>query len=576
MFEKAFGLTRDGAKDLKKAIFSCTVANLGLMFPVGLLLFVVMELLEPFFGGESRNLNVWLYTGLAALLLVVIFVLQLYQYRTTFLTAYEQSAKRRISLAEKLRILPLSFFGKRDLAELSTTLMRDCTSLEAVFSHSIPELFAGLISVLIMGIGMFAYDWRMAASLLASLPICALLVLSSRGLQRRFGKKSMNAKLEAADGIQECLEGVKVIRAFNMDEEYFDGLEKKLRNVVKTSLRSEALTGTFVVSAQAVLRIGLSVMILTGTLLLSGGSLSISKFVFFLFVSSRIYDPLTAAMVSLSEVYLAQLQIERMKELEDQPVQVGSTECQPTGYDISFANVHFAYESEKVLHGVSFVAKQGEITAIVGPSGSGKSTIAKLAARFWDADQGKITLGGVDVATVEPEALLKHYSVVFQDVVLFHDTILANIQIGNREASMEEIRWAATAAGCDDFISRLPQGYNTIVGENGCTLSGGERQRISIARALLKDAPVILLDEATASLDVDNETQIQGAISRLVRGKTVLVIAHRMRTVTGADKIVVLENGVVVQQGAPEELMKQGGLYRRMVELQDQTAVWSL
>lgn len=576
MFEKAFGLTRDGAKDLKKAIFSCTVANLGLMFPVGLLLFVVMELLEPFFGGESRNLNVWLYTGLAALLLVVIFVLQLYQYRTTFLTAYEQSAKRRISLAEKLRILPLSFFGKRDLAELSTTLMRDCTSLEAVFSHSIPELFAGLISVLIMGIGMFAYDWRMAASLLASLPICALLVLSSRGLQRRFGKKSMNAKLEAADGIQECLEGVKVIRAFNMDEEYFDGLEKKLRNVVKTSLRSEALTGTFVVSAQAVLRIGLSVMILTGTLLLSGGSLSISKFVFFLFVSSRIYDPLTAAMVSLSEVYLAQLQIERMKELEDQPVQVGSTECQPTGYDISFANVHFAYESEKVLHGVSFVAKQGEITAIVGPSGSGKSTIAKLAARFWDADQGKITLGGVDVATVEPEALLKHYAVVFQDVVLFHDTILANIQIGNREASMEEIRWAATAAGCDDFISRLPQGYNTIVGENGCTLSGGERQRISIARALLKDAPVILLDEATASLDVDNETQIQGAISRLVRGKTVLVIAHRMRTVTGADKIVVLENGVVVQQGAPEELMKQGGLYRRMVELQDQTAVWSL
>lgn len=576
MFEKAFGLTRDGAKDLKKAIFSCTVANLGLMFPVGLLLFVVMELLEPFFGGESRNLNVWLYTGLAALLLVVIFVLQLYQYRTTFLTAYEQSAKRRISLAEKLRILPLSFFGKRDLAELSTTLMRDCTSLEAVFSHSIPELFAGLISVLIMGIGMFAYDWRMAASLLASLPICALLVLSSRGLQRRFGKKSMNAKLEAADGIQECLEGVKVIRAFNMDEEYFDGLEKKLRNVVKTSLRSEALTGTFVVSAQAVLRIGLSVMILTGTLLLSGGSLNISKFVFFLFVSSRIYDPLTAAMVSLSEVYLAQLQIERMKELEDQPVQVGSTECQPTGYDISFANVHFAYESEKVLHGVSFVAKQGEITAIVGPSGSGKSTIAKLAARFWDADQGKITLGGVDVATVEPEALLKHYSVVFQDVVLFHDTILANIQIGNREASMEEIRWAATAAGCDDFISRLPQGYNTIVGENGCTLSGGERQRISIARAVLKDAPVILLDEATASLDVDNETQIQGAISRLVRGKTVLVIAHRMRTVTGADKIVVLENGVVVQQGAPEELMKQGGLYRRMVELQDQTAVWSL
>lgn len=576
MFEKAFGLTRDGAKDLKKAIFSCTVANLGLMFPVGLLLFVVMELLEPFFGGEGRNLNVWMYTGLAALLLVVIFVLQLYQYRTTFLTAYEQSAKRRISLAEKLRILPLSFFGKRDLAELSTTLMRDCTSLEAAFSHSIPELFAGLISVLIMGIGMFAYDWRMAASLLASLPICALLVLSSRGLQRRFGKKSMNAKLEAADGIQECLEGVKVIRAFNMDEEYFDGLEKKLRNVVKTSLRSEALTGTFVVSAQAVLRIGLSVMILTGTLLLSGGSLSISKFVFFLFVSSRIYDPLTAAMVSLSEVYLAQLQIERMKELEDQPVQVGSTECQPTGYDISFANVHFAYESEKVLHGVSFVAKQGEITAIVGPSGSGKSTIAKLAARFWDADQGKITLGGVDVATVEPEALLKHYAVVFQDVVLFHDTILANIQIGNREASMEEIRWAATAAGCDDFISRLPQGYNTIVGENGCTLSGGERQRISIARALLKDAPVILLDEATASLDVDNETQIQGAISRLVRGKTVLVIAHRMRTVTGADKIVVLENGVVVQQGAPEELMKQGGLYRRMVELQDQTAVWSL
>lgn len=576
MFEKWFGLTPDGAKDLKKAIFSCTIANLGLMLPVGLLLFVVMELIVPLFGGENKELNVWLYTGLAALLLAAIFLLQLCQYRVTFLTAYEQSAKRRISLAEKLRQLPLSFFGKRDLSELSTTLMRDCTSLEAAFSHSIPELFAGVISVLLMGIGMFLYDWRMAASLLASLPICALLVLGSRGIQNKYGKKSLDAKLEAADSIQECLEGVKVIRAFNMDEDYFSGLEEKLQKVVKTSLRSEALTGTFVVSAQAMLRVGLAVMILTGTLLLSGGNLSIAKFVFFLFVASRVYDPLTAAMVSLSEVYLAQLQINRMKELENHPVQTGNPQCQPLGYDICFENVHFSYDNEKVLDGLSFTAKQGQITAIVGPSGSGKSTVARLAARFWDAGHGKITLGGVDVTTVEPEALLRHYAIVFQDVVLFHDTILANIQIGNREAGMEEVRQAAKAAGCDDFISRLPQGYHTVVGENGCTLSGGERQRISIARALLKDAPVILLDEATASLDVENETQIQNALSHLVRGKTVLVIAHRMRTITGADKIVVLENGRAVQQNTPAELIKQDGLYRHMVELQDQSAAWSL
>ncbi len=576
MLERKFGLTPEGARDLKKAIASCVAANLSLMLPAGLLLFVVGELISPLLGGEARMLNVWLYTALAALLLVVIFLSQLLQYRVTFLTAYEQSAKRRISLAEKLRTLPLSFFGRKDLAELSTTLMRDCTSLEAAFSHSIPELFGGLVSVLLMGIGMLAYDWRMTLSLLAALPVCALLLLGSRGLQNRYGKKSLASKLEAADGIQECLEGVRVIRAYGMDDDYFRGLERKLERVVKTSLRSEALTGTFVVSAQAILRMGLPLMILTGTLLLSGGGIDVMKFIFFLFVASRVYDPLTAAMVSLSEVYLAQLQIARMQELEEQPVQGGNEHFQPKNYDISFENVHFSYENEKVLKGVFFEARQGQVTAIVGPSGSGKSTIARLAARFWDADEGRITLGGTDIRSVEPEALLRQYAVVFQEVVLFHDTVLANIRVGNREADEEEVRRAARAAGCDEFIQTLPQGYNTVVGENGCTLSGGERQRISIARALLKDAPIILLDEATASLDVGNEASIQSAILKLIENKTVVIIAHRLRTVKGADKIVVLQEGRIVQQGDHGKLSGEQGLYRRLTELQARTGRWEI
>lgn len=576
MFERAFGLTPEGANDLKKAIASCAAANISLMLPVGLLLFVVSELLAPLLGGKTTPLNVWLYTGLAGALVVVLFLFQLLQYRVTFLTAYEQSAKRRISLAEKLRTLPLSFFGKKDLTELSTTLMKDCTSLEAAFSHCIPELFGGLISVLLMSVGMMVYDWRMTVSLLASLPICALLLIGSKGIQDKHGKKSLHAKLTAADGIQECLEGAKVIRAYGMEKEYFDTLEQKLQHVVKTSLRSEALTGTFVVSSQAILRLGLPIMILVGTLLLSNGSLDHLKFIFFLFVASRVYDPLTAAMFSLSEVYLAQLQIARMKELESQPVQTGSTTCRPASYDIHFDKVHFSYEQEPVLNGVTFTAHQGQVTAIVGPSGSGKSTVAKLAARFWDTQTGKITLGGTDISTIDPEALLQHYAIVFQEVVLFHDTILANIKIGNRNATEEEVRKAAKAAGCDEFIQRLPQGYHTIVGENGSTLSGGERQRISIARALLKDAPIILLDEATASLDVENEALIQSALSRLIQHKTVIIIAHRLRTVKGADQIVVLQEGRVAQQGNHEALLKEGGLYRSLFELQTETTSWNI
>ena len=572
-----FALSEKGAKDLVKAVIWCFVCNLSLMFPVGIVLFTVKHLLDSMENGGSPVDGFWIYTGSGAAVLILLFLLHWFQYASLYLATYKESANRRVSLAETLLRLPLSFFGNRDLSDLTSTMIADCSSLDQMFSHYVPQLFASIFSTLVIGAAMFFCNWRMALAVLWVVPVAILLTAGSRKIQDSFGTKNILNKRAVTDCIQEGLETVRDIKACSRQDAYMKNLEEKLAVMEKGSIHSELATGVFVCSAQALLRLGLATTILTGGALLAERELSFLYFLGFLFAATRLYDPLGLVLQNIAATFSTKLQIERMRSILEQPVQEGAKEFIPENYDITFDHVSFAYrEGDGVLEDVSFTARQGEVTALIGPSGGGKSTACRLAARFWDVTKGKVTLGGVDVSTVEPETLLKYYSMVFQDVVLFRDTVMENIRLGRRGASDEEVIAAAKAARCDEFIQKLPEGYQTMIGENGSTLSGGERQRISIARALLKDAPVILLDEATASLDVENESAVQEALSNLLQGRTVLVIAHRMRTVAGADHIVVLENGRVAQQGTPEALIRQGGLYRRMAELQRETAQWKL
>lgn len=572
-----FALSEKGAKDLIKAVLWCFVCNISLMLPVGVVLFTVQYLLGCMENGGNPVNEFWIYVGGGLIILILLFIFHWFQYASLYLATYKESASRRVNLAEILRRLPLSFFGNRDLSDLTSTMIADCSSLDQMFSHYIPQLFASIFSTLVIGAAMFFCDWRMALAVLWVVPVAILLTAGSKKIQDSFGIKNILNKRAVTDCIQEGLETIRDIKACSRQEQYMRELDKKLAAMEKGSVHSELATGVFVCSAQAFLRLGLATTILTGGALLAAGELSFLYFLGFLFAAARLYDPLGLVLQNIAATFNAKLQIERMRSILEQPVQEGTEQFTPQNYDITFDHVSFAYrEGDGVLNDVSFTARQGEVTALIGPSGGGKSTACKLAARFWDASSGKVTLGGVNVSDVEPETLLKYYSMVFQDVVLFRDTVMENIRLGRRGATDAEVIAAAKAARCDEFVRKLPQGYQTMIGENGSTLSGGERQRISIARALLKDAPVILLDEATASLDVENESAVQDALSRLLQGKTVLVIAHRMRTVAGADRIVVLEKGHVVQQGTPEELMEQGGLYRRMTELQRKTAQWKL
>lgn len=572
-----FALSEKGAKDLIKAVLWCFVCNISLMLPVGVVLFTVQYLLDCMGNGGNPVNEFWIYVGGGLVILILLFIFHWFQYASLYLATYKESASRRVNLAEILRRLPLSFFGNRDLSDLTSTMIADCSSLDQMFSHYIPQLFASIFSTLVIGAAMFFCDWRMALAVLWVVPVAILLTAGSKKIQDSFGIKNILNKRAVTDCIQEGLETIRDIKACSRQEQYMRELDKKLAAMEKGSVHSELATGVFVCSAQAFLRLGLATTILTGGALLAAGELSFLYFLGFLFAAARLYDPLGLVLQNIAATFNAKLQIERMRSILEQPVQEGTEQFTPQNYDITFDHVSFAYrEGDGVLNDVSFTARQGEVTALIGPSGGGKSTACKLAARFWDASSGKVTLGGVNVSDVEPETLLKYYSMVFQDVVLFRDTVMENIRLGRRGATDAEVIAAAKAARCDEFVRKLPQGYQTMIGENGSTLSGGERQRISIARALLKDAPVILLDEATASLDVENESAVQDALSRLLQGKTVLVIAHRMRTVAGADHIVVLEKGRVVQQGTPEELMEQGGLYRRMTELQRKTAQWKL
>lgn len=570
---KKYALSRQGAKDLVIATVSCVVHNLTLMLPVSLLYLLVSDL---YAGGVPQN-HLWIYiVGMVAAVLLILFSYR-WVYGATYYATYKESSVRRISLAEKLRKLPLSFFGKRDLSDLTTTIMADCTTLEQSFSHWIPEFFGSMISTVIIAVCLFIFDWRMALAALWVLPVSLAIVAFSGKVQNYFTRRQTEAKLAVADGIQEALETMRDLKSNNAEEKYLKGLDKKIDLQEKRMIASELGGALFVVPAGMILKLGIGTVALVGGMLLANNAITVLTFFMYLLVVSRLYDPLSSSLQNLAAIISTNIPIERMNEIENYPVQPGTAELRTHGYDIVFDNVSFAYNTgEQVFSGVSFTAKQGEVTALIGPSGGGKSTAARLAARFWDADSGKITLGGTDVKTVDPEKLLSAYSIVFQDVTLFNNTVMENIRIGRQGATDEEVLAAAREAQCDEFVEKLPEGYQTMIGENGSALSGGERQRISIARALLKDSPVILLDEATASLDAENETHIQRAISRLVKGKTVLIIAHRMRTVEGADKLVLLKDGKVAEQGSPEELLAKGGIYAKMCQLQQQSGEWRI
>ena len=570
---KKYALSRQGAKDLIVATISCVVHNLMLMLPVSLLYFLVSDLYE---GGVPQS-HLWIYiVGMVAGVLLILFSYRRV-YGATYYATYKESSVRRISLAEKLRKLPLSYFGKKDLSDLTTTIMADCTTLEQSFSHWVPEFFGAMISTVLIAICLFVFDWRMALAAMWVLPVSLAIVAFSGKVQNYFTRKQTQAKLAVADGIQEALETMRDLKSNNAEGKYLDALDEKIDKLEGRMIKSELGAAMFVVPASMILKLGMGTVALVGGILLAENTLTVLSFFMFLLVASRLYDPLASSLQNLAAIISTRIPIERMNSIENYPIQPGTGELKTKGYDIVFENVSFSYNTgEQVLDNVSFTAKQGEVTALIGPSGGGKSTAAKLAARFWDVDSGKITIGGQDVRKVDPEKLLSAYSIVFQDVTLFNNTVMENIRIGRQGATDEEVLAAAKEAQCDEFVEKLPEGYQTMIGENGSMLSGGERQRISIARALLKDSPVILLDEATASLDAENETQIQKAISRLVKGKTVLIIAHRMRTVEGADKLVLLKEGKVAEQGTPQELYEKGGLYTKMCELQQQSGDWKV
>lgn len=555
------------------ATVGCALKNIIVMVPVSLLFLFVNDILKGTLAGHTI-----LYVVGIVVCLVLIFLAELLEYNTCYFSTYKESGVRRIALAERLRKLPLSFFGKKDLSELTTSIMGDCATLETAQSHWIPELYGSLISTFLIALSLFFSDWRMALASLWVLVIAYAIVFSSRKVLYLFGKKSTMAKLACADGIQECLETVRDLKANNAEDIYLKGLDAKIDEVERTAKKSELVLSVFVISASMILKVGIASTAVAGGILLTKGSISVSIFFIFLLVVSRLYDPMQASLQNLAAVISTNVTCESMNEIFEHPIQTGVEKLSNKGCDVEFSHVGFSYEkSASVLSDVSFVARQGEVTALIGPSGEGKTTVSRLAARFWDIEKGRISVGGMDISKIDPETLLSLYSIVFQDVTLFNNTVLENIRIGRKDATDEEVLAAARLANCDGFAEKLPQKWNTLIGENGSELSGGERQRISIARAFLKDAPIILLDEATASLDVDNETLIQESLSRLIKDKTVIIIAHRLRTVAGADKIVVVKDGMATEQGSPEKLLADKCSYfSEMLHLQTASANWTI
>ncbi len=574
-FQRKYALTDQGVENTKKGAFWTVIVNLVVMGGVGILYLLMSGFMETLTKGAPLP-GIVPAVGLVLLFVLLSFVTHLQQYKATYGLVYNEVKTTRLSLAERLRKLPLGYFGKRDLADLTETIMGDVNRMEHVWSHVLGYLYGAYISTGVIAICLLLYDWRLAIACLWGVPVAFGLLFGSRKTAARSAQRTKKAAVRVSDGIQEALENIREIRAANQEERYLEGLNQKIDEHERVMIRGELGTGLFVNAASVIMRMGVATTILVGANLILSGSIDFMLLFLFLLVITRIYAPFDQSLALIAEMFISQVSADRMMEIYDTPVAEGSGTFEPKGHDIVFEHVGFAYDDKEVLHDVSFTAKEGEVTALVGPSGSGKSTCARLAARLWEIDKGIIKVGDVDISTVDPEVLLRDYSMVFQEVVLFDDTVMENIRLGRHGATDEEVRAAAKAANCEEFIQRLPEGYDTPIGENGARLSGGERQRISIARALLKDAPIILLDEATASLDVENETKVQEALSRLLAGKTVLVIAHRMRTVEAADKIVVLAEGRVAEEGSPAELMARGGLFCRMVELQQQSAGWRL
>ena len=574
-FKRKYALTDRGVHNTKMGMLWTVIVNLLMMVGMGLLYFMM----QSFIGTLTENKPLpdpWLYIGLTVLFVIFSLAVHIGQYRATYGLVYREIKDTRISLAERLRKLPLGYFGKRDLADLTETIMGDVNRLEHVWSHCLGYLYGSYISTAVVAVMLAVYDWRLMIACLWGVPVAFALLFGSRRLAKKQSEISKKAAVTVSDGIQETLENIREIRAANQEEIYLEGLDQKIDAHEKTLLKGELSTGIFVNAASVIMRLGVATTILTGAGLILSGQISFMVFFLFLLVITRVYAPFDQSLALIAEMFMSEVSANRLMEIYDAPTAEGADKFTPDGHDIVFENVGFAYDNEQVLKGVSFTAKEGEVTALVGPSGSGKSTCARLSARLWDITEGSIKVGGVDINTIDLETLLTDYSMVFQDVVLFDDTVMENIRLGKHGATDEEVRAAAKAANCDEFVSKLPQGYDTPIGENGAKLSGGERQRISIARALLKNAPIVLLDEATASLDVENETKVQGALSTLLQNKTVLVIAHRMRTVQAADQIIVLKDGRVAEAGKPEDLMKQNGEFARMVRLQQQSAGWTV
>ena len=587
-FKNKFALSDQGAKEMILGIISVVVQNLALMFPVTLLYLFCDVMFHrsislhavatgDYIDGVNLISRTEFYIGGIVVCLALIVLTSIWQYNSAYKATYKESAARRISLAEKLRKLPLLFFAKRDLSDLTSTIMSDAEVMEHASSHMIPQYYGSIISTLIISIGLFFFQWKMALAAVWPIPVALIIVLTSKSVQNHFSRRQRKAQIDLNEGVQEFIETSRDLKSNNAENEYLKGLDEKIDALEKRAIGSELGTAMFVVSAQMLLKFGIGTVALVGGTMLIGGNLTLMQFFCFLLVASRLYEPMSGTLINLAAINALQINVDRMNEINNTKEQEGSTSFVPKGYDIVFDHAGFSYEDEKtVLSDVSFTAKQGEVTALVGPSGGGKTTVSRLAARFWDADKGKVTVGGVDVSTVDPETLLGSFSIVFQDVTLFNNTVMENIRVGKKDATDEKVLNAAKLANCDEFVRELPNGYDTVIGENGSELSGGERQRISIARAFLKDAPIILLDEATASLDVENETKVQSALSRLIKDKTVMVIAHRMRTVAGANKIVVLSDGGVAEQGSPAELMKRGGVFADMVRLQTEGQNWSI
>ena len=575
-FQRRYALTDQGVINTKKGAFWTVVVNLVVMGGMSILYLLMSKYMDVLTGGAPLP-DAWVFMLLVAGFIVLSMAAHIQQYKATYGLVYGEVKATRLRLAERLRRLPLGYFGKRDLADLTETIMGDVNRLEHVWSHCLGYLYGSVISTAVIAVALICYDWRMAIAVLWGVPVAFALLFGSRRLSRRNSEKLKRDAVQVSDGIQETLENIREIRATSQEDRFLQALNAKIDRHEKTSIRGELATGLFVNAASVIMRLGVATTILTGTRLILSGQIDFMLLFMFLLVITRVYAPFDQALALIAEMFMSQVSAGRLNEIYDAPTAEGTEHFQPRGHDIEFRNVVFSYDDKQVLKGVSFTAKEGEVTALVGPSGGGKSTCARLAARLWDVDQGQITVGGVDISGVDPEVLLSDYSMVFQDVVLFDDTVMENIRLGKRGASDEEVRAAARAANCDEFVEKLPKGYQTPIGENGAKLSGGERQRISIARALLKNAPIVLLDEATASLDVENETRVQGALSRLLAGKTVLVIAHRMRTVEAADRIVVLADGRVAEEGSPAELMsRDGGMFRRMTQLQAASAEWSI